>query len=313
MHHLLININNFMESNTNPVMPSVIPAKIDGPITLFSLAWSLFKSNWKIILAIIALPGVLFAIAQIFFIVDTSMVSIVVGVLLMIAGAIASIVSQPAAIDAINKISSPSGQIIDLKTEYKIGLGFFWSVLLLSIMQGLISIGAAVFLIIPAIIVGVFLSMYMFTLVIEGKKGFGSLLESYNLVNGRWFGVFGRLIFMALVFIGIAIIMAGVTAVIQFLFDISTQSMSYSILTIVSNFIMSTIVGSLSVTYLYKLYISLKANPVPSISTNTFKKFLIGFMVVGVIVLVFFIVAGIFFGGLYVADNFSEISNTIVK
>lgn len=302
-----------MDSNINPVVPSIIPAKIDGPITLFSSAWSLLKSNWKIILAIIALPGALFAIAQIFFIVDTSMVSIVVGVLFMIAGAVASIVSQPAAIDAVNKISSSSGQVIDLKSQYKIGLGFFWSVLLLSIMQGLISVGAAVFFIIPAIIVGVFLSMYMFTLVIEGKKGFGSLLESYNLVNGRWFGVFGRLMFMALVFIGIAIVMAGVTAVVQFLFGISTQSMTYSIVTIVSNFIMSTIVGSLSVTYLYKLYIGLKANLVPSTSTGTFKKFLIAFMVFGVIILVLFIVAGIFFGGLYVADNFSGISNTIVK
>jgi hypothetical protein len=179
-------------------------------------------------------------------------------------------------------------------------------------MQGLIAFGSAVFFIIPAIIVGIFLSFSMYTLSLEGKRGFGALIESYNLVSGRWLGVFGRVLFMALVCIGIAIVITGATAIIQSLFGFAVNSVASSVLSIISSFVLSTCISSLSATYLYRLYISLKGVSIQSGSAGTFKKFLIAFMVIGIIAIVVFVAGGIALS-LYVAGNVKDISSAFVK
>ena len=133
-------------------------------------------------------------------------------------GFIFIIAMQPAALGAIQKLDTDPQAVVSLKEQYSFGFRYFWPITFLMIIQGLIFLGSAVFLLIPAIIIGVYTGLYIFMLVLEGKRGFASLTASYSLIRGRWSAVFGRIIFLALLYLIGGLIISGAVFIVNHAF-----------------------------------------------------------------------------------------------
>lgn len=270
-----------MEPNTNPVS---VQNNLQGPVTLLVSSWQFFKLHYKVIVPIIVLPGLFIVVGQIMAITKFP-IAIIIAVILFFVGIILSIGSQPAAINAVNKMVTENPNI-NLVDQYKIGFKYFWAVVLLSILQFLIFSGSVIFFVIPAIIISIYLTFYIFVLVLENKKAYQSFTESYSLVFGRWFPVLGRLVFLAMIFLAGIIVFSGISFVIRIIFNVPELSLTESIISVILNFILNSIVGSFAVIYMYKLYQSLKLTRIPNVQAVTFRKWLIAFTVIGVIVII---------------------------
>ena len=66
--------------------------------------------------------------------------------------------------------------------------------------------GLAALLMVPAVVVFVYWSMAIQTVVVEGRKSVSALARSYRLVKGSWWRVFGILLVVGLVALGLGIL-----------------------------------------------------------------------------------------------------------
>ena len=264
---------------------------LEGPIVLLGKGWTLFKSNWKVIVSIAVLPTIVNVIGS-FFNTTGNMSFSFIGGLISICGAILSIAMMPAIVNTIHRINAEPGVILSIKNQYAFGFKMFWSVLFVDIIVVLVYLGSTVLLIIPVIIVGGYASMYIYTLVIDGKKGFSALTESYALIKDRWLQVFLRLLCIGVIFIIIYFILLGVAHLVSLLlgaswFEISeTGRMVYSlhgrVMTSLISLIISSVLTPLALATMYNLYISLKSNPRIEFSIQSFKKWLVVFLCIGI-------------------------------
>ena len=274
-----------MEPNTSVNSVSSIPGQLEGPVNLFKSAWALFKANWKILISIIVAPMALMYIGQIF-LVTGNLIMIIFAFILIIAGAIFSIPSQPAIINAIHRLSTEPGVKIDFKEQYKFGFELFWSLILLMIITFCVSLGSLFLLAIPGIIVVVYTRMYLISLTLDGKKGVEALVESYSLIKGRWWRVLGRLLFLILVYLVGAIVVFGIAFVVKSLLSIASDSTGEAVLSIILTLAYSAVLGPLVTVYIYRLYVSLKATRLSNVNTAGFKKWLIAFLIVGIVIFI---------------------------
>ena len=89
-----------------------------------------------------------------------------------------------------------------VEQSYRFGFQRIWSVLLVSVLVGLATVGGLILLVIPGIYIGVRLAVSIEALVVEGRQGHpgdGAVLE---LVGGHWWHAFGTLL-VAWVLIGV--------------------------------------------------------------------------------------------------------------
>ncbi len=122
------------------------------------------------------------------------------------------------------------------------------------------------------------------TPIIDGEKGFSAFTESYCLVKGRWWGVFGRLVFAGVLYLIAFMVLAITDFIVSLIFG--SKSATTSILAIVIQIAFTVTVVPLLMAYTFKLYQSLKATRVSSVATGAFKKWLIAFSVIGIIAIV---------------------------
>ncbi len=87
------------------------------------------------------------------------------------------------------------------------------------ILVGLVVYGGALLFIVPGIIVSIatFLSPYAF--IKEGKRGMAALLRSRDLIRGRWWIVFGKLLGAAICLLLVLMVLEGVLAGVSWMFD----------------------------------------------------------------------------------------------
>jgi len=264
---------------------------ITDPIALFSSAWNLFKRHWKTLALIAAAPTVGSYIGQLGSLSHSILLAIIGGLITLIS-AVFSIAMEPALVNAIHRFSTEPAAVINVKDQYKLGFTFFWSVVLIGIINGLVFFGSVFLLIIPAIIVAVYACLYVFTLVIDGKKGFAALTESYGLVKGRWWPVFGRILFLGLIILIFWLILAGLGFVLAMIFGVHIPAVHSAgaaaptgggfLLGFIINIVEVSVLVPIIIAYLYGLYSSLKATRVVGVDTSVFKKWLIAFICIGV-------------------------------
>jgi hypothetical protein len=203
----------------------------------------------------------------------------------------------PALVNAIHRLSTDNSVSLSLRGQYKFGFSMFWSFVLVLIINGFVGLGSFVLLVIPGIIVAVYTCMYAFTRVLDDKRGFSSLAESYTLVRGRWWPVLGRLLFIGLIMLIGYLILMGIAVLIGTIFNVPAwtqvrdgvqQTMPFGgfITHIVINIIGSVVITPIAVGYLYGLYASLKETRKTDVSVSTFRKWLKAFTVIGVIMLI---------------------------
>lgn len=88
-----------------------------------------------------------------------------------------------------------------LKQEIESTKSSIWPCLWVSILGGIIILAGMVLFIIPGIIFNVWYYFSTYEVLLHNKKGMQALSESKQLVKGRWWGVFWRLLLPGAVFI----------------------------------------------------------------------------------------------------------------
>ena len=87
-----------------------------------------------------------------------------------------------------------AGQDPGLEQSYRFGFYRLGSVLLVSVLVGLTTLAGLILLVIPGIYIGVRLAVSIEALVVEGRRGTGSMGRSWELVGGHWWHAFGTLL-----------------------------------------------------------------------------------------------------------------------
>jgi len=138
----------------------------------------------------------------------------------------------------------------DAKVERALALS--WNMLLplsfVILLSALIIGGAILALVIPGIIAMVFLTFTVPSMVIGGKRGFDAIMYSFEIVNGRWLEVFGRVIVL-----GVLMTLAGLIPDL-----IGDVAIAYDFV----SFVFGIVLGAYSVCYMLVLYKSLATSAV---------------------------------------------------
>jgi hypothetical protein len=196
-----------------------LPAKTLGQI--LSQAWDIYRANAAKLLTIVAivvvplslisaiLTGVIFEpevvrtgqvvlsteqlgrsfIGYLFVGAIGGLISVLIAAMLQAATA------RAAALAAI-------GDPVDVQTSYRYGFRRLGSVILISLLVGVIVAVGFLLLIVPGIIFLVFLSVAIPALIVEDRRGTDALGRSWNLVQGDWWHALG-VIFVAALLVGI--------------------------------------------------------------------------------------------------------------
>jgi hypothetical protein len=195
-----------------------IPSKTLGEI--LSAAFNIYKANASqliLIVAVVVVPlslisalfsGVVFAPDKVK-VTNTGGVVVFdyagrgLGVVLL-AGAIGTLIAvlisavlQAAILRAAAQATI--GDPVDVEASYRYGLKRLWSVILVSILVGLVVAVGFILLVIPGIIFLVFLSVSIPALIVEGRRGTEAMGRSWNLVKGNFWHAFGVIVVAALI------------------------------------------------------------------------------------------------------------------
>ncbi len=279
-----------MEPTQTPVsqpIPTPSPAPtlvLTGPVELFSSSWKFFKQHAKTLIPIVILPSIISFISLLFITSGSGLA--ILGLILTIAAVIVSIAMQPAAVDAVQRLGADPAALLTVQGQYKTGFKYFWPLVLAIIIQLFVVLGSTVVFIIPGIIMSVYVSLYIFALIVDNKRGFAALIESYTLVKGRWWGVLGRMLFLALIYVVAAFVMVGITFLINTIFGFGSTSSGQGIVSSLLNLLMNAIMGPVTLIYVYKLYVSLKSTRRADTVPGAFKKWLIASICVGVLAVI---------------------------
>lgn len=195
--------------------PSVAPQepKLPGPVELSKSALALSKKHFWPLVLIVALPvlfsGLTGAVAS-SGIVSFSPFFIILGVLLTLP--IMILVSWVYL--AFYYLLAHSEEGITIEQSFRATwpkiLSWWWVCLL----AGLIVLGGFFLLVVPGIIFAIWFSLYIYVFILEDQKGLNVLLRSKEYVQGRWWAVLGRGLFLILPLFGITIAFGILTAML---------------------------------------------------------------------------------------------------
>lgn len=284
-----------MDSNSDSTLPPKEIPKIAGPIELLKSSLDLFINNWKILVPVVIVPSVISFISSGITYIHSGFANVIAGILAFVS-AVFSIILTPTLIGVVHRIKTGSGSE-SLVESYRRGFGFFWSFLLILIINTFVSFGSVIIFIVPGIIVAMYISLYSYAFVVDGKKGFTAFTESYSLVYKRWWPVLGRFAFMALISIAAWFILAGLGAGFGLLtgikFDANQSLEAAKSFPSFASFIRSSVLSLVGVAiflpimvgYMYNIYSALKSNRLENVQTNIFKRWLVTFLTIGIVVI----------------------------
>ena len=175
---------------------------------ILSTAFQLYRRHWRTLLAIAAVVVVPLTLLQYLFgdlvrtqgettrngvVVETARWS--VGIAGLVA-ALAAILMYLVLTGAITRAVAAEvvGEDPSVEQSYRFGFHRLGSVLLVSVLVGLATIGGLILFIIPGIYIGIRLCVSIEALVVEGRRGTEAMGRSWGLVGGHWWHAFGTLV-----------------------------------------------------------------------------------------------------------------------
>jgi hypothetical protein len=190
---------------------------------ILSTALRLYRRHWRSLLAIAAVVVVPFTLVQYLLgdqvrtrgevtregvVVETATWSeAIAGLVVVLAALLMFLVLTGAITRAV--AAEVAGEDPSLEQSYRFGFHRIWSVLLVSVLVGLATVGGLILLVIPGIYIGVRLVVSIEALVVEGRRGTQAMGRSWELVGGHWWHAFGTLVVAWLL---IAVVNALITA-----------------------------------------------------------------------------------------------------
>lgn len=245
---------------------------MDPAGALLARAWRLYKSRFGLLVGILAVPFIAMGAGAIM--ARGGFPEGTYGLILMIAGTVALIFAENAAMVAVAKGT-------DFAASYRRGAALFFPMLWIWVLVGLAVCGSFVMLIVPGIMVMIWLLLATFILVVEDRHGFGALLASREYVRGYWWATFGRYLLLLVFGAAIGVIDLVMTATLG---AVAGMAVYYLLILFFQPF---------AIAYLYQLYenfAGLKPE-VRGAQPKGGKGFLITSMVVGLIVPFVFVAA----------------------
>lgn len=196
--------------------------KLPGVFALIKQSLIFYKKNFKKLVSIgaiiIGIYAIEFILLGVFFpgepnVETLSKGGIILYFLIMFILGIVNTVAQMIIQIAFVKISyeADSGSLTSIKDLLKRSSKFFWPFLWVNILMGLVVIGSAVFLVIPAMILGIYLSFAAYALILDNKRGLNSLTTSFHYIKGNWWRVLWRFLGPSLIILVIGLIILAIT------------------------------------------------------------------------------------------------------
>jgi hypothetical protein len=179
---------------------------------LLSAAFQLYQRHWRTLLAVAAVVVVPVTLLQYLLgdqvrarsgvtsngvVVSTPSWAVAIsGLVAALAGLLMYLVLTGAITRAV--AAEVVGEDPGVEQSYRFGFHRLGSVLLVSVLVGLATIGGLILLVIPGIYIGVRLAVSIEALVVEGRRGTQAMSRSWELVGGHWWHAFGTLLVAAL-------------------------------------------------------------------------------------------------------------------
>lgn len=186
----------------------------------------------------------------------------------IIAIVLISVLMKAGVLIAIRDGNEKIGPIEALKRSKK----YIWRYFAIGIASLIIGFGSTIFLIVPAIIMTIFLSLSTYVLVSENTNVQQSLVKSFDYIRNHWWAVFGRMLLMFIIIM-----------ILDWLF---------SWIPVLNTVILMFFVVPYMFVFMFELYKNLKqisdtSNVVPKKST---KNLIMSFAILGIIVIILMIV-----------------------
>jgi hypothetical protein len=175
---------------------------------ILSTAFQLYQRHWRTLVAIAAVVVVPLTLLQYLLgdqvrargeevangvVIETATWAVgVAGLVTALAGLLMFLVLTGAITRAV--AAEVAGQDPSLEQSYRFGFHRIWSVLLVSVLVGLATVGGLILFIIPGIYIGVRLAVSIEALVVEGRRGTQAMGRSWELVGGHWWHALGTLV-----------------------------------------------------------------------------------------------------------------------
>jgi len=179
---------------------------------ILSTAFQLYRRHWRTLLAIAAVVVVPLTLLQYLLgdlvrtqgettrngvVVETATWSVgIAGLVAALAGLLMYLVLTGAITRAV--AAEVAGEDPSVEQSYRFGFVRLGSVLLVSVLVGLATVGGLILFVIPGIYIGVRLAVSIQALVVEGRRGTQAMGRSWSLVGGHWWHAFGTLLVAAL-------------------------------------------------------------------------------------------------------------------
>jgi hypothetical protein len=210
-----------MSETTGQPRKAALPRPM-GIGEILSTAFRLYQRHWRTLLAIAAVVVVPITLLHYLLgdlvrtqgertrdgVVETATWAAgIAGLLAALAGILMYLVLTGAITRAV--AAEVAGQDPSVEQSYRFGFHRLGSVLLVSVLVGLATIGGLILFIIPGIYIGIRLCVSIEALVVEGRRGTEAMGRSWGLVGGHWWHAFGTLVVGGLL---TAIVNAVITA-----------------------------------------------------------------------------------------------------
>lgn len=220
-----------------------------GPVRLLKDAWEIFASNPRLFIGIYLVPAIV-TFAWPLFVLALEASSIEGPMLL--ASAIAVLLFLPLIVVVnilmgmamVKAVADPTS--LTPSAAYRSVTPYFWSYIWLATLLTLVTTGGLILLIIPGIIFAIWFSLSYFVLLLEDIRGVEAMKRSKAYVKGKWWAVFGRLMFLIVV----GFIVSVVLDFIAHGLASGIENIGRSIVTLLAN----AVIIPVAVAYSYLLY-----------------------------------------------------------
>jgi hypothetical protein len=185
------------------------PPRAMGIGEILSTAFQLYQRHWRSLLAIAAVVVIPLTLVQYLLgdwvrargeiasdgvvVVSTAMWAVGIALLLTALAALLMFLVLTGAITRA-VAAEVAGEDPGVEQSYRFGFHRLGSVLLVSVLVGLATIGGLILFIIPGIYIGVRLAVSIEALVVEGRRGIQAMSRSWELAGGHWWHAFGTLV-----------------------------------------------------------------------------------------------------------------------
>jgi hypothetical protein len=174
---------------------------------ILSTALQLYRRHWRTLLTIAAVVVIPITLLHYLLgdlvrtqgettrngVVETATWSVgIAGLVAALAGILMYLVLTGAITRAV--AAEVAGQDPSVERSYRFGFHRLGSVLLVSVLVGLATIGGLILFIIPGIYIGIRLCVSIEALVVEGRRGTEAMGRSWGLVGGHWWHAFGTVV-----------------------------------------------------------------------------------------------------------------------